>query len=389
MAKTYSPKTFLRQTPNRILKDYFHGKDLLKNINFDELGETQINSIMEAWQELPDKQRYQIEAEFRTINELADAHGRQLLYEESVSIFHNLDITAKHNEMENHYEWAFWMYVNHDTVFNIAIDHAFMDTLTAWKRYGVDKGLQPKVDQKDLDNLVDEIIAFYKKQGRGRYCHVDNYLRQQPERHCYFIYPEDYASTEIGYNDANEFVHRRTRPAFEIVFVYLPETGVFETSARGGAETVTKLQDIFCRTILGLDGLPSDNKKKYDLSRFKDRDISFPTEPEDGIEYVSIKMLHLELPGTDNNKITFQAKPKSNGQRVYELIEKALNEKNVPFDSVNIAKVKLKMQFAGVDGKKGKPLTFDITMPDGCTLKEKPHHLIAKKYISRWGLEIE
>ncbi len=389
MSKTYSPKTFLRQTPNRMLKDYFRGKGLLKNIEFDELSETQIDSIMEAWQELPDKQRYQIEAEFRTINELADTHGRQLLYEEAVSPFHNLDIAKEYSGMKNHYEWAFWMYMNHPAVFNIAIDHAFMDTLTAWKRFGVDKGLQPKVDPKDLDNLVDEIIAFYKKQGRGRYCHVDNYLRQKPERHCYFIYPEDYASTEIGYNDANEFVHRRTRPAFEIIFVYHPETGIFETSARGGAKTVAKLQDIFCRTILELGGLPTDNKKRYNLSRFKDRDISFPTDPEDGIEYVSIKMLHLELPGEVDNKITFQAKPTGNGQRVYELIEKALNEKNVPFDSVDIAKVKLKMQFAGIDGKKGKPLTFDITMPDGCTLKERPHELIAKKYISRWGLEIE
>ncbi|AQQ09637.1 hypothetical protein L21SP3_01445 [Sedimentisphaera cyanobacteriorum] len=32
MSRNYSPKTFLRQTPNHMLKEYFSGKELLGDI---------------------------------------------------------------------------------------------------------------------------------------------------------------------------------------------------------------------------------------------------------------------------------------------------------------------------------------------------------------------
>jgi len=41
---------------------------------------------------------------------------------------------------------------------------------------------------------------FYRSQGRGRFCHVDYYLRLEPERHCYFAYPEDAVVNNWGNN---------------------------------------------------------------------------------------------------------------------------------------------------------------------------------------------
>jgi hypothetical protein len=41
MSRNYAPKTFLRQTPNAILKEYFQHKNLLGGIDFDKLGETE------------------------------------------------------------------------------------------------------------------------------------------------------------------------------------------------------------------------------------------------------------------------------------------------------------------------------------------------------------
>jgi len=52
MSRNYSPKTFLRQTPNRILKEYFHSKKLLQDIDFDNLREMDIDSIYEAMENL-------------------------------------------------------------------------------------------------------------------------------------------------------------------------------------------------------------------------------------------------------------------------------------------------------------------------------------------------
>jgi hypothetical protein len=384
MSRNYSPKTFLRKTPNHILKEYFHRKDLLNNIEFDKLGETEIDTIAQAMDALPDKQRNNIEADFQQINEMAFEKGIRVLIEEAGSVFHNIDLLPTFEPMKNHYEKAFWVFLNYPLVFEIACNLAYMDRLGSWSSRKVGEGLAPAVEEKDKQKLADSLSEFYKKQGRGQRCHVDNYLRQQPERHCYFAYPEDYATTELGFDDEGKFYHRPRKPAFEVIFVYRPQSGILEVS-KGGKKLVEALQEIFCKTILGLDGLPKLEKRHFDLSRLNDKILKFVTEPADGIEKVTLRMLRLDLPGIGNRRITLEASPSNDEQPVHTLIEKALNKSNIPLDNAVIAKAKIQIQFSGRDGKKGKSLTFEISNPDRCTLKDDPLDQIAKKYLEKWG----
>ena len=386
MSRNYSPKTFLRQMPNHILKEYFNRKDLLKDIDFDKLGETEIDSIFEAIDKLSSKQQNNIEAEFRQINQMCYEKGVLLLIEEAGSVFHNIDLLPTFEPMKNHYEKAFWVFMNHRPIFDIACDLAYMDSLGSWNNHKVGVKLVPAVEEKDKRNLAEAISGFYKKQGRGQRCHVDNYLRQQPERHCYFVYPEDYATTELGFDDEGKFSHQLRKPAFEVIFVYRPEGGILEVSAKGGKKVVETLQDIFCKAILGLGGLPKLDKKYFDLSRLNDKTLKFVTEPVHGIEKVTITMLRLDLPGGGNRRITLEASPASDEQPIYTLIEKALNKSNIPLDKAVITRAKIQIKFAARDGKKGKPLTFEISSPNRCTLRDDPLDQIAKKCIEKWGL---
>ena len=386
MSRNYSPKTFLRQTPNRILKEYFQRKDLLRDIEFDKLGETQIDTIAEALDELSGKQRNNIEAEFRQINEMAYEKGILVLIEEAGSVFHNIDLLPIFEPMKNHYEKAFWVFLNRPLVFEIACNLLYMDSLGSWSSRKVGAGLVPAVEEKDKQNLADSVSEFYKKQGRGQRCHVDNYLRQQPERHCYFVYPEDYATTELGFDDEGKFYHRFRKPAFEVIFVYRPESGILEVSAKGGKKVVEALQEILCKTILGLNGLPKLEKKHFDLSKLNDKTLKFVTEPADGIEKVTLRMLRLDLPGIGNRRITLEASSSNDRQPVYTLIEKALNKSNISLDKALITRAKIQIKFAARDGKKGKSLTFEISSPNRWTLKDDPLDQIAKKYIEKWGL---
>lgn len=386
MSRNYSPKTFLRQTPNHILKEYFSRKNLPGDIDFDNLGDTEIDPIAKALDELSDTQRNTIEADFRQINEMACEKGISVLIEEAGYDFHKIDILPMFASMENHYEKAFWVFLNHTVVFEIACDLAYMDRIGSWSSRKVGAGLVPAVEVKDKEYLADEVSEFYKKQGRGQRCHVDNYLRKKPERHCYFVYPEDYATTELGFDDEGKFYHRLRKPAFEVVFVYRPQSGILEVSAKGGKKVVEALQEIFCKNILGLDGLPKLDARHFDLSKFSDKTLKFVTEPTDGIEKVILRMLRLDLPGIANRRITLEASPSQDEQPVYTLIEKALNKSNIPLDRAVITKAKIQIQFSARDGKKGKSLTFEISTPDRCTLKDDPLDQIAKKYIEKWGL---
>jgi hypothetical protein len=386
MTRDYSPKTFLRQTPNTILKEYFRCKDLLADIDFDSLNETNIDPISEFLDGIPENQKKQIEAEFRQINEMSCAMGVQVLVEEAGSPFHRLDVSETFERMKNHYERAFWVFLNHRTVFDIACELAYMDRASGWKQRYVGENLTPAVGKEDLERLAKSVSEFYRKQGRGHYCKVDSYLRDNPKRYCYFAYPEDYATTEIGYDDGGQFSHWQMKRAFEVIFVYRPESGFLEVSARGKKDEIARLQEIFGQDVLGLDGLPDAKIKRFDLSKLKDKNFAFVTQPHDGIEKVTIKMLRLDFPDMGNRRITFEASPGSERQPIHALIERALNKANIPLDTAIVARAKMQFLFTVRDGKRGKTLTFEISIPDRCTLKDDPLDQIAKKYIEKWEL---
>jgi frataxin-like iron-binding protein CyaY len=385
MWRNYSPKTFLRLTPNAILKEYFSRKNLLTDIDFDSLGETEIETVSEALDELPEQQKREIEANFRQVNEMACEAGVHVLVEEAAYPYHNIDLATTFEGMKNHYERVFWVFLNHPEVFEIASELAYMERVGGWKHKYVGGGLQPAVEQKDLENLAKSLSEFYKKQDRGHHCKIENYRREQPERHCYFAYPEDYATTDMGYDEEGKFKHWPKRPAFEVIFVYRPESGFLEVSAKGKSDEIEALQEIFCQTILGLEGLPDEKGKHYDLSKLKEKNFPFVRDPQDGIDNVVIKMLRLDLPGFGNRRITFEASSRSGEQPVHTLIEQALNKAKISLDKTIAAKAKLQFKFAPRERKKGKTLTFEISIPDRCTLRDDPLDQIAKKYIERWG----
>ncbi len=98
-------------------------------------------------------------------------------------------------------------------------------------------------------------------------------------------------------------------------------------------------------------------------------------------------MFRLDLPGAYDRRITLEAsQSSSDGQAVYHLLDKALNQKNLSLDTVNITKAKFQIKLAPQNGKKAKSLTFEISLPDRCTLKDDPADQIAKNYVEQWGL---
>ncbi len=383
MTRDYSPRTFLRHAPNALLQQYFAGRGVLGDISVDKLRETEVAPIIAAIEALPLRERTIIEEEFRQINQLACEAGTGVLFEESE--FHQLGLAETLGRMGSHYERAFWMFLNHRSVFDVAVDLAYMDRVSSWRRRDVGAGLTPAIQEADLAKLAAGLTEFYKREGRGQHCKVENYLRYAPERHCYFAYPEDYATVDMELSEEAEFIKRPRKPAFEVVFVYKPETGVLETNAKGRKDQIEDLMGVFCKTILGLDGLPDQQGAQYNLEPLKDGRINLTTDPNDGIEGVSIKMLRFDLPDYGNRRITFETSSEGDGKAIYRLIERAVSKEGLPLKILKVAKAKLQLKFAGTDGKRGKTLTFEISTPDRCSLKDDPLDQIAKKYVERWG----
>jgi hypothetical protein len=71
-------------------------------------------------------------------------------------------------------------------------------------------------------------------------------------------------------------------------------------------------------------------------------------------------------------------------------MDQALNKEQLPLSMVNVTSAVIQMRFdksSDAKGRNTKTISFRISYPDSCNLKDKPEHFVAKKYLKRWGLE--
>jgi hypothetical protein len=387
----YSPKTFLRQTSNRLLRHCFDG--VINDVDWEALPEHEINIVYERWQQLPDRQRVAIERQFEDAEELNSDQGIQALVDECA--FHDIDIASEWQRegLESFRDRVLWVALNHPHAFEVAgiINHAHNLPLRYWRKRGKMPQLQPDVSPEAIARFRGAISAYFRQaQGRGHRCTVDSYLRVE-RYHYFFAYPDDYANTYLGHDDGGQFVRRPQRPAFEIVFLYDPVDGTLELYAQGGKEVQHSLQTVFCRELLG-EELPPEvpNSHPYELNRLRSRGFGFPTDPEDGVDDVRVRKLRLSVLGGYKRRIWLEADPDGGRDDVYEMMEQYLNEKNLPSSLVNVSVATISMRIAPLGDEKGGTVTFDVSFPDGCNLKsEKRERLrvIAEKYLKKWEID--
>jgi len=385
MARQYSAKTFLRNVPNALLKAYFDRRGVDLGFKWDMLHETDVNPIFVAMEGLAEGVRSEIDSDLSMINDLACEDGTLAILEEAE--LWNDDWSDLFGGMKNAYERAMWTFLNNPKRFRVAGCFHELDRCGGWRRRFVGNYLESRSDEESLAAFEESLRLCYRRQGRGRFCHVDVYLRQNPERRCYFAYPEDYASTDIGYDDHGRFQHRARRSAFEIIFVYRPEEGLLELRARGNRKQIAELEEIFCKTILGLVELPDDGRVPFDLAVLKDAAFRFPTAPGDRVASVHVRLLRFDVPGPLNRRITVSAETSDMAPRaLHELLDDAINQSRMPLSDLHVSQARLRFTFEPTNGERPKTLTFDVTYPDRCTLRDDAHDQVAKKCLREWGI---
>ena len=85
--------------------------------------------------------------------------------------------------------------------------------------------------------------------------------------------------------------------------------------------------------------------------------------------------LKLSLVGSPKKRIIFEATD-SNAptDAVYDLMETALHERRLPLSMVNVSSAVIKMVFENTNGhgRQTKILTFRVSYPNSCNLKDSP-----------------
>jgi hypothetical protein len=83
MVQEYQRRRFFRNAPNRLLQRYFAARNVLSEVDFGALTETQVEPIYEAWLKLSDDARKEMEQDFQDIDELATEGGSKAILDEA------------------------------------------------------------------------------------------------------------------------------------------------------------------------------------------------------------------------------------------------------------------------------------------------------------------
>jgi hypothetical protein len=387
MVNHYNPKQFIRQVPNALLRDFFERRKELAEVKWDELQEMDADPVFSAWQTLPETKRKEVESSFRLIADLATAEGLRTLIEEGY--FHGIDLAIELSELTGLHEKAFWIYLNHQRIFTSAGRLNRADHLNGryWRRRML-PAKKPDVSHPTRKLLAEAISQYYcEHQGRGQHCEVEVYLRRE-KIHYLFAYPADYADIVIIYSDKGSFERQLQKAAFEVIFAYREDSGTLDLFVQGDKTIRLAMEEIFARLILN-ENLPPEEPgaNPFELNGLKHRSFNFPTDPADGVHDVRIKSLRLSLLGASLDRVTFESNAENRSGGIYDLMDKVLNYGRLSLDAVNVTQATIQITFT--TSQRPKKITFQISYPDSCNLKDKPEHLKIKDYLKRWGIARE
>jgi hypothetical protein len=342
MTRQYSPKNFLRQVSNHLLRTFFAQRGVLTEIPWVLQRETKIEPIYDAWQGLPASQRSEIDRAFQAIHEMACPAGVQALIEEGT--FHHLNLTPALEQHEGFYDKAMWAYLDHPSIFNVASLFVSADGLPGryWVRQKSLSRKTPHTSAQASRAFANALSEYYKsEQGRGHRCTVETYLRGG-RQHYFFAYPDDYPDMYIGHDEQGEFVKRPQKRAFEVVFVYDPQAGTLDMHAQGDRGVKSRLIYIFCQAILDENPppeLPGDHP--YELNILLSGDCLFATDLSDGIEEVRVRKMRLAI---GRRRMTLEPDPQAGVHDVFDMMTELLRAECLHNASLNVTHAEFQLR---------------------------------------------
>jgi hypothetical protein len=224
---------------------------------------------------------------------------------------------------------------------------------------------------------------FHKMQGRGANCKVDCYKRNDLDY--FFAYPEDYAQASVEWV-GKEFKRRPHHPAFEIIFVYSQNEGTLDIYLTGDRKPVPDLQAIFADTILKTELRPDKKDERvYDLNPMRSRQFQFVYGSDSGIVDVAVKKLRLIVYGK-KVRILLEADPTYHKHEIFDLLDKMANV--IPLTQMALTQVGIKVTFAhNPTSRKASTHSFDISLPNSCSLKHDGRDGIIRKMLADSSIE--
>src|SRR5262249_29478705 len=141
--------------------------------------EAHIGRIYDAFQDLPQSQREEVERDLRTVDELACESGIKTLIEEGH--WQGIDLSRELDALEGLHSKAMWAFLRRSCVFDVAPLFTAADGMNSrhWVRTKDLPAKEPDTSDRALQGLQEALSAYYRReQGRGHNCTVEHYTRR-------------------------------------------------------------------------------------------------------------------------------------------------------------------------------------------------------------------
>ena len=390
MPPHYSPRSFFRRAPTDLLARYFESRGLSFKPDFAAVTDTAPDPLYAAWLQFPEEQRNEMEFDFREIFRMSCRKGVQAILDEARSRrVDTPESTAAFIEslsrMPDHFHRAMATWLDHRGCWREA-NRLHGGDAHGWWRKRKNMGHRPAAtDAASLRRLADLIGTwFHRSEGRGSHCVVESVHRDGLD--FYFAYPEDYSGLKMEWTNG-EFVGRRRRPAFEVVFVYSQQEGSMDLSFPGPCRAVEPLQQMFAKAILGLDRLASDpsGAPVYDLAPLLRKDFEFVYGSGSGVESVTVRKLGLASRILKDFRFTLEPGDACRPDAVHDYLHMA-----GVFDPSLLYRVTQAelVAIVSADGKtpRGR-VPIRLTVPASCSLGYGDRELKLREMVKASGLE--
>jgi hypothetical protein len=380
LPQPFTSQVFFRRVPNELLKEYFEGRDELRDFEWDRFSLSDSDPLYDAWRAVPEASRDQTECELHAVFDFATREGIARLHEQGRA--QGVDLAPELAARGDVFDQAFFVFLRYRRVFDAARQLHRVDHLDgrSWRTRADLPRRDPDVTPAVRDALGEAVAAYFEKKGAGPHCDVQDYRRG--DKRVLVAYPQDVAEAVLGY-ERGKLREKAERPVFQVVFSFDPQAGTLDLHAQGGARVHRDLQQIFSRVVLGEDlPLDPDVAVPYRLSLLRKRGFAFPTEPSDGVREVRVKALRLAVMGR-GARIGFDAGPLRERTDVYDLMENSLKSDGLPLSIIDVDDVTMQMVFAHDQGP--QILTFGVNQRS-CELRDGPDHVVARRCLRRWEI---
>ncbi len=378
--------TFLRQAPNALLAEYFHARDLLRDVPFGALRTRDVAPILAEIGRMAPDARAQVETELRDVHLVARRAGAAAIQDELT--LRGLPADAERiGALGSDHARALRLFLDHGAVPSGAFDavrmfaHARGQALPRLRRRSGLPRMLPLVDELARRRLADAVREHFRPQGRARHCEVIVQERLNPHRFCFFAYAEDYPAAPLTI-DANGLGTASFSPAFEVVFIWRWEEGVLEVGAPGARSDIDAIAARFRAAVLP-DVALAGNARSLRVHAVLDPAFRFPTDAKDGI-------LNVEVAGvrfTEKNRGGAHVDVgRGDNETLHAFLERAVHVEALYDCGLDISRVKLRVIWRGIGRRKPTTTTFQLLMPDGTDLSDDPKHQVIRRYLTRWQL---